>query len=62
MQGKSSPAFWEGFIGTQLVQAEAERDQLRRLETDLTTSLAIEQNRWADFNSRLDELERALAR
>ena len=38
---------------------EAERD-LRSQESDLSAQIAAEQNRWQDFNSRLDELERSL--
>ena len=34
--------------------------QLRTQETQLSTEIANEQNRWQDFNSRLDELERSL--
>ena len=49
-------------LRVQIAQAEGERDQLRRLETDLANALAMEQNRWTEFNSRLDELERALSR
>jgi chromosome segregation ATPase len=38
---------------------DAERD-LRAQEADLAAQIAAEQNRWQDFNSRLDELERSL--
>jgi len=38
---------------------DAERD-LRAQESDLSAQIAAEQNRWQDFNSRLDELERSL--
>jgi hypothetical protein len=31
-------------------------------ENDLSVLLATEQDRWIDFNSRLDELELALSR
>jgi chromosome segregation ATPase len=34
--------------------------QLRTQEADLSAQIAAEQNRWQDFNSRLDELERSL--
>jgi hypothetical protein len=34
--------------------------QLRAQESDLSTQIAAEQNRWQDFNNRLDELERSL--
>jgi chromosome segregation ATPase len=33
---------------------------LRTQETDLSAQIAAEQNRWQDFNNRLDELERSL--
>jgi hypothetical protein len=38
---------------------DAER-QLQAQESDLSAQIAAEQNRWQDFNSRLDELERSL--
>jgi chromosome segregation ATPase len=38
---------------------EAEQ-QLRSQESDLSAQIAAEQNRWQDFNNRLDELERSL--
>ena len=38
---------------------EAEQ-QLRAQETQLSTEISNEQNRWFDFNNRLDELERSL--
>lgn len=34
--------------------------QLRAQETQLSTEISTEQNRWFDFNNRLDELERSL--
>jgi hypothetical protein len=34
--------------------------QLRTQESDLSAQIAAEQNRWQDFNNRLDELERSL--
>jgi predicted nucleic acid-binding Zn-ribbon protein len=34
--------------------------QLRAQESDFSAQIAAEQNRWQDFNSRLDELERSL--
>jgi chromosome segregation ATPase len=34
--------------------------QLRGQESDLSAQIAAEQNRWQDFNNRLDELERSL--
>jgi chromosome segregation ATPase len=49
------------------VKAELERHQqrereLREQEASLQALMNAEQSRWSDFNSRLDELERALAR
>jgi len=35
-------------------------EQLRAQENQLSTEIANEQNRWQDFNNRLDELERSL--
>jgi len=43
-----------------LVNAEVQR--LAAEESYLTQDLAGEQNRWTDFNQKLEELERALAR
>jgi chromosome segregation ATPase len=36
--------------------------QLQLQEQELSQAIATEQNRWADFSGRLEELERALAR
>jgi len=33
---------------------------LRGQESELAAQIAAEQGRWADFNGRLDELERSL--
>ena len=41
---------------------QREEQALRSQENELSVLLATEQNRWIDFNSRLDELERALSR
>jgi uncharacterized coiled-coil protein SlyX len=41
---------------------QREEQALRTQENELAALFATEQNRWTDFNSRLDELERALAR
>ena len=41
---------------------QREEQALRSQENDLSVLLATEQNRWTDFNSRLDDLERALPR
>jgi hypothetical protein len=35
---------------------------LRSRETEMANVITFEQNRWTEFNSRLDELERALSR
>ena len=40
-------------------QRDAEQ-QLRAQESQLSTEIVNEQNRWQDFNNRLDELERSL--
>jgi len=40
-------------------QRDAER-QLQAQESQLAAEIANEQNRWQDFNGRLDELERSL--
>ena len=49
-------------LRAQIAQDAGERYQLRRQETDFANALAAEQNRWTEFNSRLDDLERALSR
>ena len=41
------------------VHRDAER-QLHTQESQLAAEIANEQNRWTDFNNRLDELERSL--
>ena len=43
-----------------LAQHRGAEAQLRAQETDLSSQIAAEQNRWQDFNNRLDELERSL--
>jgi hypothetical protein len=43
-----------------LAQRRATEQQLRSHETELSSLLASEQNRWTDLNNRLDELERAI--
>jgi len=47
------------FKGTFTQHRDAEQ-QLRGQESDLSAQIAAEQNRWQDFNNRLDELERSL--
>jgi uncharacterized membrane-anchored protein YhcB (DUF1043 family) len=45
------------------VQEETQRESaLRQRLTDASNALFLEQNRWAEFTSRLDELERTLSR
>jgi hypothetical protein len=39
-----------------------EEQALRAQESELAALIATEQNRWLDFSSRLDDLERALSR
>jgi chromosome segregation ATPase len=43
-----------------LTASEQQERQLQTQESELASQLAAEQNRWVDFNSRLDELERQL--
>ena len=45
-----------------LLQRQAVEQQLRTQESELAGVIAGEQNRWSDFNARLDELERSLPR
>jgi len=48
-------------VKDRLVREQRLEQELRYKEGELATTLATEQNRWSDFNSRLDELERALS-
>jgi seryl-tRNA synthetase len=43
-----------------LQAAQGQEQALRVQEAEISSGLATEQGRWTDFNSRLDELERAL--
>jgi hypothetical protein len=43
-----------------VAQMQREEQELRTQEAELAGVLASEQGRWLDFNSRLDDLERAL--
>jgi hypothetical protein len=43
-----------------LAQSQAREQQWRNQANDIAASIAAEQNRWSDFNARLDELERSL--
>jgi hypothetical protein len=47
------------FKGAFTQHRDAEQ-QLRGQESDLSAQIVAEQNRWQDFNNRLDELERSL--
>jgi chromosome segregation ATPase len=49
-------------VKDRLYREQRTENELRNREAELANTLAIEQNRWTDFNSRLDELERALLR
>lgn len=44
----------------QLADQETREQQLRNQESELTSALSAEQARWSEFNTRLDELERAI--
>lgn len=43
-----------------LADQQAREEQLRAQQRDLENALSAEQARWSEFNTRLDELERAL--
>jgi hypothetical protein len=45
---------------SQLPQRQLAEQQLRTQESELAGVIASEQNRWTEFNARLDELERSL--
>jgi hypothetical protein len=49
-------------VKDRLYREQRTENELRNREAELVNTLAIEQSRWSDFNSRLDELERALSR
>jgi hypothetical protein len=56
---KQATAMLDNFKG-QVSAAQAAEDRLRSEESQVLNSLATEQARWNDFNSRLDDLERSL--
>lgn len=45
-----------------LARGQAEVQRVTAEETLLTQDIAAEQNRWSEFNQRLEELERGLGR
>lgn len=49
-----------GGLRQELEQAQAREQQARERAAALTGTIAAERDRWADFNNRLDELERSL--
>jgi valyl-tRNA synthetase len=49
-------------VKDRLLRQQREESELRYREAEFVNALAAEQNRWTDFNSRLDDLERALSR
>jgi hypothetical protein len=49
-------------VKDRLYREQRTENELRNREAELVNTLAIEQGRWSDFNSRLDDLERALTR
>ena len=49
-------------IKAELAKRHAEAQRLIAEESLLAQDIAAEQNRWSDFNQRLEELERALGR
>ena len=57
-QSQRSPAT----LKDRLVREQRLEHELRYKESELVNTLAAEQNRWLEFNSRLDELKRALTR
>ena len=50
----------QSFFKAAFEQHRAAELQLQTQDSQLATEIANEQNRWQDFNSRLDELERSL--
>ena len=47
---------------SRLLRERQREDDLRYRESELLSMLVTEQGRWIDFNSRLDDLERALSK
>jgi hypothetical protein len=50
----------ERHFKSEYAQHRSAEQQLRAQESDFSAQIAAEQNRWQDFNDRLDELERSL--
>ena len=48
-------------VKDRLLREQRTESELRYREAELVSTLAIDQNRWTEFNSRLDDLERALS-
>jgi hypothetical protein len=57
---RAERASMEKFFKSEYEQHRNAEQQLRAQESDFSAQIAAEQNRWQDFNSRLDELERSL--
>jgi chromosome segregation ATPase len=49
-------------VKAELATRRAEVQRITAEESLLAQDIAVEQNRWSDFNQRLEELERALSR
>ena len=49
-------------IKAKLAKKHLELQRLMTEETLITQDISAEQNRWSEFNQRLEELERALGR
>ena len=47
---------------SELLRTQRDDQAMRAQETEIAALLAAEQGRWMEFNSRLDDLERALVR
>ncbi len=47
-------------LKTRVVEQQQEEQRLQNQFAELSRTIAVEQGRWTDFNSRLDELERSL--
>lgn len=53
-------AAMEKHFKAEYAQHRDAEQQLRTQESDFSAQVAAEQNRWQDFNNRLDDLERSL--
>ena len=61
-EGRHSDEYYLAEVKAELARMRPEVQRLTDEESLLIQNIAAEQNRWIDFNQRLEELERALGR